>query len=314
VQKAFVLGAGLGTRLQSLTEFLPKPLIPVYQRPLISFAFEHLRRAGVSKFVVNTHHCARAYHDHFPDGSFEGCPIHFAHEEILLETGGGIDNVADHLRGGDFIVYNGDILTDLPLAQAIAAHEASDNLVTMVLRSTGAALQVACDPVTGKITDIGDRLGTGATTKFQFTGIYICRPEFLGWLHHGEKHSVILPFCEIIEKENCLGGVIVDEGDWWDLGTRETYMEAHMAIEASTFPLYGVADWKQRIHSGAEIAADAVIDDSTFIGEGAVVGARARVSNSLIWPRAKVAAGADLDNCIVRSGQCAEGKLSDVNI
>jgi len=318
VQKAFVLGAGLGTRLKELTEFLPKPLIPVYQRPLISFAFEHLRRAGVIEFVVNTHHCAGAYHDHFPENSHAGCPIHFEHEEILLETGGGIDNVADHLRGDDFIVYNGDILTDLPLAPAIAAHEASDNLVTLLLRSTGDALHIAYDTASGKVTNIRDMMGTGGATEYQFTGIYICRPEFLDRLYHGTKHSVIPPFCDLIRDGHKLGGVVADEGSWWDLGTRETYLDAHAAIEQSDFPLYESSEesavWKQRVHASVDVATDAEVDEATFIGKGASIGSGAKISHSLIWPKGKVAAGADLKNCIVRSGQCAEGTLRDANI
>lgn len=318
MQKAFVLGAGLGTRLKELTEFLPKPLIPVYQRPLISFAFEHLRRAGATEFIVNTHHCADAYHDHFPESHYKGNPLHFAHEEILLETGGGIDNVADHLRGGDFIVYNGDILTDLPLAPAIAAHNASDNLVTLVLRSSGEALHIALNPAGGKITDISNRLLSGHAGKYQFTGIYICRPEFLERLYHGEKHSVILPFCDIIRDGHRLGGVVCDEGNWWDLGARETYLDAHAAIDSSDFPLYGsreeAAAWKQRIHPSADISPDADIDDKSFVGRHAVIGQGARISNSLIWPNARVETNAALTNCIVRSGQSASGTLQDKNI
>ena len=65
--QAFVLGAGLGTRLRPLTEFLPKPLVPVCNRPLINYAFDHLMAdLGVSRFLVNTHHCPDAYSEHFP--------------------------------------------------------------------------------------------------------------------------------------------------------------------------------------------------------------------------------------------------------
>ena len=73
MNKAFVLGAGLGTRLGKLTECIPKPLIPVFGKPLIEFAFEHLINSGISGFVVNTHHKADAYHDHFPDGMKSTC-------------------------------------------------------------------------------------------------------------------------------------------------------------------------------------------------------------------------------------------------
>ena len=102
VKKAFVLAAGLGTRLRPLTDTLPKPLIPVGLKPLITFAFDHLiADAGVEEFIVNTHHLAGAYAGAFPDGTYRGRPLHFRHEPVLLETGGGIRNVADLLAPGD---------------------------------------------------------------------------------------------------------------------------------------------------------------------------------------------------------------------
>jgi mannose-1-phosphate guanylyltransferase/mannose-1-phosphate guanylyltransferase/phosphomannomutase len=317
VKRAFVLGAGLGTRLKSLTEFLPKPLIPVYQRPLISFAFDHLQRAGIEEFIVNTHHCAGAYQEHFPDSSYNGAPITFRHEPVLLETGGGIDNVADLLGGEAFVVYNGDILTDLPLEQAFAAHRAWGKLVTLVLRSDGPARHIALDAATGTVGDIRNLLGSGADGEFQFTGIYICEPEFLACLHHGEKHSVIPIFLDLIRDGGKLGGVVVDGGNWWDLGCRETYIEAHLAIAATDFPIYdrsGTPGWKIAAHSSADISANARVNAGSCVGAGAKVGDGAELRGTLVWSGGEVAAGARLDHCIVRSGQVASGQLEYVNI
>jgi len=317
VQKAFVLGAGLGTRLKSLTEFLPKPLIPVYQRPLISFAFDHLQRAGIGEFVVNTHHCAEAYTEHFPDAQYNGAPIHFRHEPVLLETGGGIDNVADLLAGDSFVVYNGDILTDLPIEDAFAAHRASGNVVTLVLRSEGAAQHIALDQESGKVTDIRNMLETGAEGEFQFTGIYICEPEFLDCLWHGQKHSVIHIYLELIRDGGKLGGVVIDGGNWWDLGCRETYLEAHPAIAGTDFPLYderAEPDWKVQVHGSAQVSANASVDAASCIGAGAKIGEGAELRSTIIWPGGEVAAGAKLDHCIVRSGQVASGEMTNENI
>ena len=80
MQKAFVLGAGLGERLRPLTAQLPKPLIPVFHQPLITYAFDHLRAAGVRSFVVNTHHIPEAYAEAFPTGQHAGLPIAFRNE------------------------------------------------------------------------------------------------------------------------------------------------------------------------------------------------------------------------------------------
>ena len=317
MKKAFVLGAGLGTRLKSLTESLPKPLIPVYQRPLISFAFDHLHRAGVTEFVVNTHHCADAYAEQFPDAQFAGLPITFRHEPVLLETGGGIDNVADLLAGEPFIVYNGDILTDLPLEEAIAAHRGAGNVVTLVLRSHGPAQHIALDRATGEVTDIRNMLGSGAAGSFQFTGIYLCEPEFLGSLRHGEKHSVIPVFLDLIRDGRKLGGVVVDAGNWWDLGNRETYLEAHQAIADTGFPIYdqgGTPGWNAAVHETAEVSDSARIDAASCVGAGAKIGAGAELCGTLVWPGGEVAAGAQLDQCIVRTGRVASGSLDHEDV
>ena len=317
VKRAFVLGAGLGTRLKSLTEFLPKPLIPVYQRPLISFAFDHLQRAGVEEFVVNTHHRAEAYLAHFPDCRYNGAPITFRHEPELLETGGGIDNVADLLGGEPFVVYNGDILTDLPLQQALAAHRISGKLVTLVLRSDGPARHIALDAATATVSDIRNMLGTGAGGEFQFTGIYLCEPEFLTCLQHGEKHSVIPVFLDLIRDGGKLGGVVVDGGNWWDLGCRETYLEAHLAIADTDFPIYdssGTPSWKIAAHATADISESASGNAGSCVGAGARVGDGAELRGTLVWSGGVVAPGARLDHCIVRSGQVASGSLDYVNI
>ena len=158
--KAFVLGAGLGTRLQPLTEWLPKPMIPVYHRPLITYAFDHvIKEAGVSGLVVNTHHCAESYADTFPSGHYDGVPLSFRHEPILLETAGGIANVADLLGEDRFLVYNGDILSDIALEPMIECHERDGNEVTLLVRSEGPGLHIGLQEGSGAVQDIRGRVG-----------------------------------------------------------------------------------------------------------------------------------------------------------
>jgi len=152
IRNAFVLGAGLGTRLRPLTARRPKPLIPVANRPLIASAFDQLLAAGVTKFAVNTHWQSAVYQSVFPDASYRGAPIIFRDEQPeILETGGGIWNLRDVLEREPFIVYNGDVLSDLPIELAIGEHFSRGNEVTLMLRSSGGPLQV--DNLDGRGTD-----------------------------------------------------------------------------------------------------------------------------------------------------------------
>src|ERR1051325_460523 len=108
ITTAFILGAGLGTRLRPLTESCPKPLIPIFHKPLITFALDHLIAAGVASFVINTHRLADQFSDLFAKGKYAGHSVTLVHEPELLETGGGIKNAEDLLRDGPFLSYSGD--------------------------------------------------------------------------------------------------------------------------------------------------------------------------------------------------------------
>ena len=296
MKKAFVLGAGLGTRLRPLTDQWPKPLIPVHHRPLMVRAFDHLRSAGVGEFVVNTHHLPESYHQAFPDGTWEGCPVHFRHEPVLLETGGGLANVADLLQDSPFIVYNGDILTDVPLQPAWEAHLAQGNLVTLLLRSDAPVRNVAFDEAAGQVLDLRNSRRLNHPDQRGFTGLYVVSPAFFNYLVPGKIESVVAGLLRAIEAGERIGGVLADAGQWLDLGDRSSYLAAHA------------------VHPMAQVDASAVVDADSSVGPDAVVEAGAIVRGSVIWPGGRVAAGAVLTGCVVRCGQTAAGVLTGVDV
>ncbi len=303
--QAFVLGAGIGERLRPLTEQLPKPLIPVFHRPLITYAFDHLQAAGVQRLVVNTHHLAAAYDTAFPTSSYHGMPIRFRNEmPVRLETAGGIANVRDLLNDEPFLIYNGDILTDLPLEPLIRAHQESGNIVTLALRSHGPALHIAMDPQTGLVTDIRNKLGTGDEGTHLFTGIYACSPAIHEWITPGKVESVIPIFLNMIRQRVPVGAVVLDEGQWWDLGSRTAYLSAHSALNG----MYGPA-----IDPAAQIDPAAILRRTNVIGPGAIVESGVQLEDCILWPGARVVTGAKLARCIVRSGITAAATFEDVD-
>ena len=135
--QAFILGAGLGTRLAPLSYIVPKPLLPVFQKPLIYHTMEHLMRAGVTEFLVNTSQLEvmweRAFP--FPDPQYHGCPVHLSHEERPLDSGGGVRKILPLVQPDEpLIVQNGDILCDFPVSELLAEHRRTGHLVTLALR------------------------------------------------------------------------------------------------------------------------------------------------------------------------------------
>jgi mannose-1-phosphate guanylyltransferase len=301
VRTAFVLGAGLGTRLRPLTNRRPKPLIPVANRYLIEYTFDRLLAAGIENLVVNTHWAPEAYARAFPDDSYHGAPLAFRHETPeILETAGGIRNAEDLLGNDPFVVHNGDIFTDLPLLRALAYHVASGNEVTLILRSKDGPLQIAFDEHSGQILDIGRRLDPAQEPRFLFTGIYAVQPEFLHRIPKAKRISVVPIFCDMIRERAKLGGVVVDEGNWFDLGTREQYFAVHRHLADEPW-----------IAETARVSSDALILGATAVGARASIGSDVQLRDCLIWEDAEVASGARLERCIVTDGSQAEGHHSD---
>ncbi len=309
--QAFVLGAGLGTRLRPLTDDLPKPLVPIFQKPLITFAFDHLLDVGVRKFFVNTHHRPGCFADVFPESRYRACEIHFAHEPVLLETAGGIANIADLLGREPFIVYNGDILSDLPLDPLIDEHFRAGNVITLALRSGGGPQHIALE--SGRVIDIHNQLGTGAPEAFVFTGIYIVESAFLDRLERGAKKSVIPHFLQLIRDGEKLGGVIIDDGEWRDVGTPEAYLQLHRDLPGLQFPNFEVDDsgWRAVVHPTAEIEAGVELLGCTVLGAGAQIGRGTKLDDTIVWPGAQIASSSELLRCIVRTRQKAAGVLHD---
>lgn len=312
ITQAFVLGAGLGKRLRPLTEWTPKPLIPIFQKPLITFALDHLIEAGVESFVINTHHRSEPFDDVFAGGAYAGRAVKLVHEPDLLETGGGIKNVERWLQPRPFLVYSGDILTDIALAPLLEEHFRAGNDVTLALRETGLAKGVAF--VDGRVVDIGNRFGHPG--NYDFANVSIWSPEIFARIPAGQKISFVPVLAEWIAQNGKIGGVVTNEGQWFNIGLRADYLKVHRTIaEQNWKPRYITdSDWPVRMASDAVVAPSAQISGVCSIGSGCRIGDEAILENTIVWPGAKIASHSQLRNCIVRSHQKAEGIWHDADI
>ena len=310
IRKAFLLGAGLGTRLRPLTDLLPKPLVPLFHRPLIEWAMDACAAAGIREFAINTHHLPERWRmedggwsmeggsafsgkngvDSI-DGSWRGMPVSLFHEPELLETGGGIRNISSWIGDDPVLLHNGDIYSSMDLPRLIAAHEASTNVVTLGLRSEGVARHIALDG--DRVIDIREMLGRAPGTHV-FSGIYVFSPELLGLIPAGGKVSVIPAFLELA-KQGRLGAVTLDDGEWFDLGDVPSYLAAHRDLT--------LAD---PVHERAEISPQAEVVES-IVGPGAVVEAGARIERSVIWPGATVGADETITDSVVTTAGTVAG-------
>ena len=228
---AFILGAGLGTRLRPLTEHCPKPLLPLGGKPMVERALAKLYAAGTRRFLINTHHCPEAWTQAFPTGRWQDAEIRFVHEPVLLETGGGLANITQFLTAEDtqLVVWNGDILSDVQLAEAYAHHTANGAEATLVVREKGPNTNVRITD-DGFVTDLRDRLGK-SDLAYQYTGICFVTRAFAAGVPPASVSLVEHFLTRVQATPGSVQGYLDPSAHWHDLGTVAEYQQVKAEIE-----------------------------------------------------------------------------------
>ena len=312
ITQAFVLGAGLGMRLKPLTDDLPKPLVPIFQKPLITFALDHLIDIGVKSFIINTHRLPDLFRRFFPHNDYEGHVTKLVNEPVLLDTGGGIKNVEPDLGMKPFITYSSDILTDIDLQPLIDEHFRCGNDVTLALRNTGLAAAVAFR--NGQVVDISNRYGVAG--NHDFANVAVWNPGIFKRIPPNRKISFIPIVANWIGAGGKIGGVVLNDGKWFNIGSRTEYLEVHRMISKEHWkPRYlKMSGWPERVAAGAIVDRTAQIRGCTVVGRDCRVGGEAILEDTILWPGAQIASQSHLRGCIVRANQKASDIHRDIDI
>lgn len=228
---AFILGAGLGTRLRPLTENCPKPLLPLAGQPMVMRAMQKLYAAGTRRFLINTHHCPEAWTQAFPTGRWQEAEIRFVHEPVLLETGGGLANIAGLLTETDtqLVLWNGDILSSCDLSGAFGHHAANGAEATLVVREKGPNVNVRITD-DGFVTDLRDRLGQ-TDLAYQYTGICFVTRAFVQGVPATAESLVEHFLRRVAATPGAIQGFLDTTAEWHDLGTVEQYQQVKAELE-----------------------------------------------------------------------------------
>jgi mannose-1-phosphate guanylyltransferase len=312
ITQAFVLGAGLGTRLRPLTDDLPKPLIPIFQKPLITFALDHLIGVGVDKFVINTHRHPELFQSFFNRSDYAGYLVTLVHEPELLETGGGIKNAERYLGSDPFITYSGDILTDVNLQPLIDEHFRRGNDVTLALRDTGLASDMALRD--HRLVDVASRYGIAGS--LDFANIAVWNSAIFQQIPPQKKISFIPIIADWIGQGGKIGGLVMNDGKWFNVSSRTQYLDVHRTILREDWRPHYVKTrvWPERVSKSAMVDASAELRGCSVVGEHCQVGAEVILEDTILWPGAQIASQSQLHGCIVRSKKKVSGIHRNLDI
>jgi mannose-1-phosphate guanylyltransferase len=310
---AFVLGAGLGTRLRPLTLARPKPLIPIFGKPLITFALDHLCDIGVESFVINTHHLPGQIETLFRSQSYGGRGVRLLHEPNLLETGGGIKNAQPWIGQEPFIVYSGDLLTDIELEELIDEHFRRGNDVTLALRTTGLASGLALDRH-GRISAIEP--GRNRSGGYDFANVSIWNRDIFDRIPVGKKVSFVPVLIDWLRSGGKIGGVVLNEREWFNIGSRSEYLKVHEVISRRRWrPDYLQSeDWPVAVAADAQVAAGARLKGFYAIGSGCSVEGSTLIEDSILWEGATIRAGSILRSCVVAGSLVISGRHENADL
>jgi mannose-1-phosphate guanylyltransferase len=298
--RAIILAAGFGTRFRPITYALPKPMIPVANRPLIGWAVEACLASGIPGIVINLHHLPEPIQHYLRDEYGTRASLEFSLEETILGTGGALRRMR-HLLTDDFVVINGDTIQQPPFRDLVRLRRETGALAALLLRHAPEGESFTSVWVEeGWINGFGD----GSGESLMFAGCHAMSRAILDRLpdrdFSGLTEDVYIPATR--RGERTLAGLVRD-GLWFDVGTPARYIEASRGV------VRAIVEGSVAPPPGSALAPEETLADATARLEGdargSVVGARshiarnATVEDTIVWNDVRIGPGAVVAHSIV---------------
>ncbi len=328
--QAVILVGGEGTRLRPLTSTVPKPVVPLVDRPFIAFMLDWLVTHGIDDVIMSCGFLATSVRNVLGDGSAYGVRLRFVEEPDPRGTAGAL-KFAESMLDERFLMLNGDVLTDIDLSAQIAQHEQSGAKATLAL------VPVADPSAYGlvhlnedhSVRDFVEKPSPDAIdTNLISAGAYVLQREILELVPADRNVSIEREVWPLLIGNGLYG--FPAESYWLDIGTPERYLQGTFdIIEGNVKTAVGErlgSDWlaidpgaqasgrvipPAVLERGVTVAANAQVGSLVVLGEDVAVGAHATVERSVILKGAVIGEGATLRDCIVAAG-CRIGARTSI--
>ena len=319
--KAMILAAGKGTRVRPITYTIPKPLIPILQKPVMEFLLELLRKHGFDQIMVNVSHLAHEIEGYFRDGQRFGVNIAYSFEGSIIDgklvgealgSAGGLKKIQDFNTFFDdtFIVLCGDALIDLDLTAAVKQHKAYGAIATVVTKKVAkenvSSYGVVVTDDSGMIKSFQEKPSVEEALSTDInTGIYIFEPEIFDYIPPNQEYDIggeLFP--KLVEKQAPFYAVSMDF-EWVDIGKVPDYWHAIRGVltgEIKNVSIPGI-EVAPGIYTGLNVAVNwdkvditgpVYIGGMTKIEDGAKI-----IGPTMIGPNCWVCSGATVDNSVI---------------
>ncbi|MBD2513601.1 NDP-sugar synthase [Nostoc sp. FACHB-973] len=320
--KAMILAAGKGTRVRPITYTMPKPMMPILQKPVMEFLLELLRQHGFDQILVNVSHLAEEIENYFRDGQRFGVQIAYSFEGKIDDDGklvgeaigsaGGMRRIQDFSPFFDdtFVVLCGDALIDLDLTAAVKWHRAQGSIATIITKSVPkeevSSYGVVVTDDDGRVKAFQEKPSTEEALSTNInTGIYIFEPEVFNYIPSGVEYDIGSQlFPKLVEIKAPFYAIPMDF-EWVDIGKVPDYWRAIRGvllgeIKNVQIPGHEVAPG---IYTGLNVAVNwdkvditgpVYIGGMTRIEDGAKI-----VGPAMIGPNCWICSGATVENSVI---------------
>ncbi|NEO62137.1 MAG: mannose-1-phosphate guanylyltransferase [Moorea sp. SIO4G2] len=324
--RAVLMAGGSGTRLRPLTCDLPKPMVPILNRPIAEHIVNLLKRHNINEVIATLYYLPDVMRDYFQDGSDFGVKMTYAvEEEQPLGTAGCVKNISE-LLNETFLVISGDSITDFDLTAAIEFHKAKKSKATLILTRVPNPVEFGV-VITDKEMRIRRFLEKPSTSEIFSdtvnTGTYILEPSVLEYLPSNEECDFSKDlFPKLLAKDEPMYGYVA-EGYWCDVGHLEAYREAqydglmNKVTLDFAYPEQSSGLWVGQntyidptakietpvlIGSNCRIGPNAHIEAGTVIGDNVTISAYANLKRPIIWNGALIGEEVNLSACTISRG------------
>ncbi len=320
--KAFIMAAGIGTRLRPLTYHIPKPLVPIINTPVIGHLMKNLVAHGIEKIVVNLHYYPKMIVKYLGDGKKWGVEIKYSYEKTLLGTAGGV-KLQEKFFNDTFVVTSGDGLSDINFTKLVKFHKQKKAIATVALKEISAKLDYGLVIINKdfKVKNFLEKPSWESIySNLVNTGIYVFEPEIFKYIPKNKFYDFghdLLPL--LVSKGLAVYGYVMSEY-WCDVGNLQEYRNAqrdcldgkiNITISGEQIEPGVWVGKNTKLSSSVKLVPPVVIGDNVVIGKQCIIGDYTVVGNmtrfgdyvkvkdSILWSKVTVKSNVSLNSCII---------------